>query len=276
MNERNVGEVDLHNLQVSDPLIGQCQQLVREVAIPYQWEVLNDRNPEVIPSHAVENFRLAAGRASGEFHGTVFQDSDVAKWLEAAAWSLCQAPNPELEKAVDELVELIAAAQSGDGYLNTYFILNAPQERWTNLTECHELYCAGHLIEAGVAFFQGTGKRRLLEVVCRLADHLCTVFGPECDQLHGYDGHPEIELALVRLYEATKEQRYLTLANYFVEQRGTEPHFYDIEYEKRQQSCVAKSDAAPWMVKTKRIAKRTCRFRSSGPQPVMRFVLYTS
>ncbi|WP_430644730.1 beta-L-arabinofuranosidase domain-containing protein [Bradyrhizobium vignae] len=93
-------------------------------------------------------------------------------------------------------------------------------------------------------------------------------FGPERDQLHGYDGYLEIELALARLYEATKEQRYLTLGNYFVEQRGT-------EYEKRQQSCVSKSDGAPWM-KTKRIAKRTCRFRSSGLQPVMRFALYTS
>ncbi|SFN98330.1 hypothetical protein SAMN05216573_1396 [Bradyrhizobium sp. Rc3b] len=181
----------------------------------------------------------------------VFQDSDGAKWLEAAAWSLCQAPNPDLEKTVDDLIELIAAAQCADGYLYTYFILNAPQERWTNLTECHELYCAGHLIEAGLAFFQGTGKRRLLEVVCRLADHLCTIFGPERHQLHGYDGHPEIELALARFYEATKEQRYLALANYFVEQRGTEPHFYDIEYEKRQQSCVPKSDDTPWMMKNK-------------------------
>ncbi|MCA1512719.1 beta-L-arabinofuranosidase domain-containing protein [Bradyrhizobium sp. NBAIM01] len=251
MNDRNVAEVDLHDIQVSDPLIGKCQQLVRDVAIPYQWEVLNDRDREAIPSHAVENFRLAAGRASGEFQGTVFQDSDVAKWLEAAAWSLCQAPSPELEKAADELIELVAAAQCDDGYLNTYFTLNAPQERWTNLAECHELYCAGHLIEAGVAFFQATGKRRLLEVVRRLADHLDTVFGPERDQLHGYDGHPEIELALARLYEVTKEQRYLTLANYFVEQRGTKPHFYEIEYEKRQQSGVPKSDRTPWMITNK-------------------------
>ncbi|MCP1835876.1 DUF1680 family protein [Bradyrhizobium sp. USDA 4532] len=251
MSERNVAEIDLHNLHVLDPLIGKCQQLVREVAIPYQWEVLNDRNPEAIPSHAVENFRIAAGDARGEFHGTAFQDSDVAKWLEAVAWSLCQAPNPELEKAADELIELIATAQCGDGYLNTYFILNAPRERWSNLAECHELYCAGHLIEAGVAFFQATGKRRLLEVGCRLADHVDTVFGPERDQLHGYDGHPEIELALARLYEVTHEQRYLTLANFFVEQRGSEPHFYDIEYEKRRQSCATESGGPPWMLKNK-------------------------
>ncbi|WOH52276.1 MULTISPECIES: glycoside hydrolase family 127 protein [unclassified Bradyrhizobium] len=251
MNQRDVAEVNLHDLQVSDPLIGKCQHLVTEVAIPYQWDALNDRNPAATPSHAVENFRIAAGRAKGEFYGTVFQDSDVAKWLEALAWSLCQTPNPDLEKAADELIELIAAAQCGDGYLNTYFMLKAPQDRWSNLAECHELYCAGHLIEAGIAFFLATGKRRLLEVVCKLADHLGTVFGPERDQLHGYDGHPEIELALTRLYEVTQEQRYLTLANYFVEQRGTEPHFYDIEHEKRRQSCHVKSSGVPLTVKNK-------------------------
>ncbi|WP_407169085.1 beta-L-arabinofuranosidase domain-containing protein [Bradyrhizobium sp. ORS 111] len=165
--------------------------------------------------------------------------------MEAVAWSLCQTPDPDLEKAADELIELIAAAQCGDGYLNTYFMLKGPQERWSNLAECHELYYAGHLIEAGVAFFVAGGKRRLLEVVCRLADHVCTVFGPERDQLHGYDGHPEIELALTRLYEVTQERRYLTLANYLVEQRGTEPHFYDIEYEKRRQSGHVKSYGPP-------------------------------
>ncbi|WP_210183083.1 beta-L-arabinofuranosidase domain-containing protein [Bradyrhizobium retamae] len=144
---------------------------------------------------------------------------------------------------------------------HTYFMLKAPQDRWSNLAECHELYCAGHLIEAGIAFFLATGKRRLLEVVCKLADHLGTVFGPERDQLHGYDGHPEIELALTRLYEVTQEQRYLTLANYFVEQRGTEPHFYDIEHEKRRQSCHVKSSGVPWTVKNK--AYDSCTVRTA-------------
>ncbi|KZH79555.1 hypothetical protein AWG59_03575 [Escherichia coli] len=86
---------------------------------------------------------------------------------------------------------------------------------------------AGHLIEAGVAFFQATGKRRLLEVVCRLTDHIDSVFGPDESKLHGYPGHPEIELALMRLYEVTEEPRYLALTNYFVEQRGAQPHYYD-------------------------------------------------
>ena len=244
-------EVDLHKLKVNDPFLGQYQQLVRDVVIPYQWEALNDRIAEAEPSHAIENFRIAAGQQAGEFYGMVFQDSDVAKWLEAVAWSLCQKPDAELEKTADEVIELIAAAQCEDGYLNTYFTVKAPGERWTNLAECHELYCAGHLIEAGVAFFQATSKRRLLEVVCRLADHIDSVFGPDDNQLHGYPGHPEIELALMRLYDVTQEPRYMALANYFVEQRGTQPHFYDIEYEKRGKTSFWNTYGPAWMVMDK-------------------------
>ena len=150
----NISEVDLRKLTVSDPFLGQYQQLVRDVVISYQWDALNDRIPEAEPSHAIENFRIAAGLQEGEFYGMVFQDSDVAKWLEAVAWSLCQKPDAELEKTADEVIELIASAQCEDGYLNTYFTVKAPEERWSNLAECHELYCAGHLIEAGVAFFR--------------------------------------------------------------------------------------------------------------------------
>ncbi|HCJ8653918.1 TPA: glycoside hydrolase family 127 protein [Escherichia coli] len=247
----NISEVDLHKLTVSDPFLGQYQQLVRDVVIPYQWDALNDRIPEAEPSHAIENFRIAAGLQEGEFFGMVFQDSDVAKWLEAVAWSLCQKPDAELEKTADEVIELIASAQCEDGYLNTYFTVKAPEERWSNLAECHELYCAGHLIEAGVAFFQATGKRRLLEVVCRLADHIDSVFGPDESKLHGYPGHPEIELALMRLYEVTEEPRYLALTNYFVEQRGAQPHYYDQEYEKRGQTSHWHTYGPAWMVKDK-------------------------
>lgn len=247
----SVMEVDLHKIKINDPFLGQYQRLVREVVIPYQWDALNDRIPEADPSHAIENFRIAAGLQSGEFYGMVFQDSDVAKWLEAVAWSLCQQPDAELEKTADEVIELIAAAQCNDGYLNTYFTVKAPGERWTNLAECHELYCAGHMIEAGVAFFQATGKRRLLEVVCKLADHIDSVFGPNDTQLHGYPGHPEIELALMRLYEVTEELRYRELVNYFIEQRGTHPHFYDSEYEKRGKTSYWTTYGPAWMIKDK-------------------------
>lgn len=247
----SVMEVDLHKLKINDPFLGQYQQLVRDVVIPYQWDALNDRIEEADPSHAIENFRIAAGRQEGEFYGMVFQDSDVAKWLEAVAWSLCQKPDPGLEKTADEVIELVAAAQCEDGYLNTYFTVKAPEERWTNLAECHELYCAGHMIEAGVAFFQATGKRRLLDVVCRLADHIDSVFGPGDNQLHGYPGHPEIELALMRLYDVTQEPRYISLVKYFVEARGTQPHFYDIEYEKRDKTSYWNTYGPAWMVMDK-------------------------
>ncbi|HGO5393563.1 TPA: glycoside hydrolase family 127 protein [Klebsiella michiganensis] len=247
----SVMEVDLHKLKINDPFLGQYQQLVRDVVIPYQWDALNDRIEEADPSHAIENFRIAAERQEGEFYGMVFQDSDVAKWLEAVAWSLCQKPDPGLEKTADEVIELVAAAQCEDGYLNTYFTVKAPEERWTNLAECHELYCAGHMIEAGVAFFQATGKRRLLDVVCRLADHIDSVFGPGDNQLHGYPGHPEIELALMRLYDVTQEPRYMALVKYFVEARGTQPHFYDIEYEKRGKTSYWNTYGPAWMVMDK-------------------------
>lgn len=247
----SIMEPDLHKLKINDPFLGQYQRLVRDVVIPYQWDALNDRVTEAEPSHAITNFRIAAGLEEGEFYGMVFQDSDVAKWLEAVAWSLCQKPDAELEKTADEVIDLVAAAQCEDGYLNTYFTVKAPGERWTNLAECHELYCAGHMIEAGVAYFQGTGKRRLLEVVCRLADHIDTVFGPGENQLHGYPGHPEIELALMRLYDVTQEPRYMALVKYFIEERGAQPHFYDIEYEKRGRTSHWNTYGPAWMVKDK-------------------------
>jgi len=246
-----VMETDLHRLKVTDPFLGQYQQLVRDVVIPYQWDALNDRIPEADPSHAIDNFRIAAGLQEGEFYGMVFQDSDVAKWLEAVAWSLCQKADPELEKTADEVIELIAAAQCDDGYLNTWFTVKAPGERWTNLAECHELYTAGHMIEAAVAWFQATGKRNLLDVACRLADHIDSVFGPGEGQLQGYDGHPEIELALMRLFDVTQEARYRDLVNYFVEERGAQPHFYDIEFEKRGGTWHWPNHGTAWMVKDK-------------------------
>lgn len=251
MSQPVVFDVDLHRLKINDPFLGQYQQLVRDVVIPWQWDALNDRIPDAEPSHAIANFRIAAGQQEGEFYGMVFQDSDVAKWLEAVAWSLCQKPDPELEAVADKVIELIAAAQCDDGYLNTWFTIKEPGKRWTNLAECHELYCAGHMIEAGVAFFQATGKRPLLEVVCRLADHIDQVFGPGEHQLHGYPGHPEIELALMRLFEATGQSRYQQLARFFVEQRGAAPHFYDEEYEKRGKTSFWHTYGPAWMVNDK-------------------------
>ncbi|HZV37156.1 MAG TPA: beta-L-arabinofuranosidase domain-containing protein [Pseudoxanthomonas sp.] len=247
----NPQDLDLHAIRITSPFWTQYQALVRDVVVPYQWQALNDRIAGAEPSHAIANFRIAAGLEQGEFFGMIFQDSDVAKWLEAVAYLLCQQPDAELERAADEVIEVLAAAQQPDGYLNTYFILKAPRERWTNLAECHELYCAGHLFEAGVAYFQATGKRRLLDVCCRFADHIDAVFGPGPEQLQGYPGHPEVELALLRLHEATGEPRYLALARFFVEQRGTQPHYYDVEFERRGRTSYWDNHGRDWMVRDK-------------------------
>ncbi|MEA9391442.1 beta-L-arabinofuranosidase domain-containing protein [Acerihabitans sp. TG2] len=241
-------DIDLHYLTLTDPFWRDYQRLVRDVVLPYQWAALNDQVADAQPSHAIENFRIAAGQSQGEFYGMVFQDSDVAKWLEAVAWMLCQQPDEGLETTADGVIELIAAAQQPDGYLNTYFTVKAPEARWTNLAECHELYCAGHMIEAGVAYYRATGKPLLLQVVCRLADHIDGIFGPGEHQLHGYPGHPEIELALMILHEVTDNPRHLELARYFVEQRGREPHFYDSEYQRRGCTSYWHNYGPAWMV----------------------------
>jgi DUF1680 family protein len=158
-----------------------------------------------------------------------YWDSDVAKWIEAAAYSLSAHPDPELEGRVDRVVDMIAAAQQPDGYLNVYFTVVAPEKRWANLGMWHELYCAGHLIEAAVAYHEATGKRKLLDVVCRYADHIDSVFGP--GKRDGCPGHQEIELALIRLYRATGERRYLELARFFLDRRGSRPSFFLREME---------------------------------------------
>jgi DUF1680 family protein len=223
----------VQKVSIQDHFWSDYIQLVRDVVVPYQWEVLNDRIADAEPSHAIRNFKIAAGLEQGSFYGMVFQDSDVAKWLEAVAYLLEMAPDPELEKAADEVVALIARAQQPDGYVNTYFTIKEQGQRWTNLSECHELYCAGHLIEAAVAYSKATGKSAILDVACRFADHIDDVFGSEPGKLQGYDGHQEIELALMKLYRATGRTNYLELSRFFLDQRGAKPDFYEQEWEKR-------------------------------------------
>jgi DUF1680 family protein len=165
----------------------------------------------------------------------VFWDSDIAKWIEAASFSLATHPDDALDKQIDKTVELLVSAQQPDGYLNTYFTVVEPGKRWTDLRDAHELYCAGHLMEAAVAHYGATGKRKLLEAICRYADHIADVFGPGPDQKHGYCGHPEIELALVKLYRTTGNEKYLELSRFFVDERGSSPNYFDLEAEARAQ-----------------------------------------
>lgn len=219
----------LRSVVIRDHFWSRYISLVQDKMIPYQWEILNDRVEGAAPSHCMENFRIAAGESAGEYYGAVFQDTDLAKWLEAAAYSLALRPDPELEQRADEAIALIGRAQQPDGYIDTYYTIKEPGMRWTNLREGHELYTAGHLIEAAVAYFEVTGKRAFLDIMCRCADCICRTFGTSAGQIPGYPGHPEIELALVRLYRATGEWRYLETAGYFVDMRGTQPHYFDVE-----------------------------------------------
>jgi DUF1680 family protein len=163
----------------------------------------------------------------------MFWDSDTGKWLEAVANSLATHPDPELEQYADEIIERVARAQQADGYLNTYFTVIEPELKWRNLRDWHEMYNAGHMIEGAVAYYQATGKRAILDVVARFADHIEATFGPREGQKRGYPGHPELELALVKLYHATGEKRYLDLATYFIDERGQQPHYFDLEARER-------------------------------------------
>ncbi len=215
--------------------MGRYEMLINEVVIPYQEKALQDEIEDAEKSHAIENFRIAAqlletGKTDKNFYGMVFQDSDVGKWLEAAAYSLYKNPNKELEKRCDAVIDLIGRAQHKDGYLNTYFTVKEPDKRWTNLEEAHELYCAGHLIEGAVAYAQCTGKDKFLKIMCRMADHIYDRFIGKGEE--GYPGHPEIELALMKLFHHTQENQYKELAEHFVNVRGVDSDFFIKESEK--------------------------------------------
>ncbi|XBX08546.1 glycoside hydrolase family 127 protein [Enterocloster clostridioformis] len=221
---------------IRDSFWSRYISLVKNTVIPYQWDILNDRIPDSEPSHAIDNFRIAAGEMEGRFYGQVFQESDVSKWLEAVGNVLMLERDKELEEKADSVIDIIARAQQPDGYLDTYFIIEEPDKRWTNVLECHELYCAGHFIEGAVAYYLATGKEKVYNVAKKLADHIDGVFGPEEGKLHGYPGHQEIEIALLRLYDVSAEKRYLDLARYFIDTRGTN-RFFEEEFERRNHVC---------------------------------------
>ncbi len=176
---------------------------------------------------------LHADWQPGKPNPHIFWDSDIAKWMEAVGYSLETQPNAEFERQVDEAVELLAKQQWDDGYLNSHFTAVEPEKRWTNLRDWHEMYCAGHLIEGAIAYAQATGKHKILDVLSRYADHIDARFGPDDGKKRGYPGHPEAELALMKLYHATGEQRYLNLAKYFVDERGHQPSYFDQEAVER-------------------------------------------
>ena len=220
-----IRELPLAQIRVNDPFWNPLIANAVDNVIPYQWRVLNDAEPDAAPSHAIQNFRIAAGEAEGEFYGYQFQDSDLAKWLEAASFSLIYRDDPELRQHMADAIALIERAQQPDGYLDTHFIVKKPDRKWKEIAHGHELYCAGHMLEAAVACYQTTGSDRLLNVMDRLIDLIRATFGKAPGQIDGYPGHEEIELALMKAYRATGREKYLRLAEYFILNRGVAEGF---------------------------------------------------
>jgi hypothetical protein len=228
----NLRAVPFPQVTVADPFFAPRRATNLRVTLEHSLKQLE-------ATGTLANFDLAAQGARTGFNGYVFQDSDAYKALEAIALALAATPDPGLDARADAVIARIAASQRPDGYLNSWYSVNAPERRFANLRDDHELYCAGHLFEAAAAHFQATGKRSLLDIATKYADLLCRTFGPGEGRRPGYCGHPEIELALVKLADVTRKQDYFELARWFVEQRGsrffaqehrTDPARYDGTY----------------------------------------------
>ena len=259
--------LSLRSVQITDDFWKKEMELVRNQMLPYQWDALNDQVEGAAPSYCMRNFKIAGKKnlerkelggdyqepsytfrgfealpkdpehLEDKFYGFVFQDSDFYKWIEAVGYSLTQHPDPELEKTADAAIDIVCAAQQEDGYLDTYYILNGKDKIFTDLKDHHELYCLGHLIEGAVAYYQATGKDKLLKAAMGYADYTAECFGPEEGKCKGYPGHEIAEMALVRLYEATGDEKYLSLARFFVDERGSRPYYFDKEHPE----CVGNS-----------------------------------
>lgn len=233
-------DIKLNKVKITSKFWNHYRKLIVDQLLPYQWDVINDKadikladDPQQnqvdqsANSHAIANLKIAAGEMKGRHKGYPFQDTDVYKWLETAAYSLVYHPDKNLRKITDSLIDLIGKAQEPDGYLSTMFQLNMPDRKFKRLQQSHELYTMGHYIEAGVAYYGVTGNKKALEIAEKMANCIDNHFGPEDNKIHGVDGHPEIELALARLYEVTHNQKYLDLAHYFLNERGQDPDFFD-------------------------------------------------
>ncbi len=259
MDSKNFSNpLSLRDIRVTDDFWKKEMELVRTEVIPYQWDALNDNVPGAAPSFCMKNYRLAGelnarrkadpawqqpvwttgifnlvpediNNREERFYGFLFQDTDFTKWVEAVAYSLTQHPDPQLEKLADDAIDVVCAAQLENGYLDTFYIINDQSKIFSNLRDHHELYCFGHLTEGAVAYYEATGKDKLLKAACRYADYIDSFFGPEEGKCKGYPGHEIAEMALVRLYHATGNDRYLALSRFFIDERGKRPYYFDTE-----------------------------------------------
>jgi hypothetical protein len=203
--------LEFRNISLNEGFWTKKINVNRKISLRFGFEMLQKAGN-------FDNLRIAAHLIAGNYRGYVFQDSDIYKWLEAVAWEMGKEPDKVLSSMADQAIALIAAVQRPDGYINSYVQTRESPRPWLDLDNGHELYCAGHLFQAAVAFERALGDHRLLKIACGFADHICSVFGP--DKRHGTCGHPEVEMALVELFRVTGESRYLDMAKFFIDQRG--------------------------------------------------------
>ena len=221
-------------VELKDRLWAPRQRAVRERTVPFLYgQMVKIGTIEALDVTKPPGPLAFPYRKNNTSTSVMYWDSDIAKWIETASYTLATHPDPKLDALIDDVVARIARAQEPDGYFNSFFQRREPAKKWSNLRDWHELYCIGHMIEAAVAHNQATGKTNLLDIVRRQVDLVATLFGPNEGQQRGYCGHEEIELALVRLYRLTGERRYLDLASYFIDERGQPPHYFDIEARAR-------------------------------------------
>lgn len=236
---RKYASVAFSDVKITGDFWTERLDCVLNRTIPSQYEQLTAygileslKLPQPVPP-------LRIPRNRHNFTTQIFWDSDVGKWIEAASYALSHRRDPGIENKIEAITDDLEKAQAPDGYLNCWYLEREPQNRWTNLRDNHELYNAGHLLEGAVAYYRTTGRDRLLKVMMRYMDHIAETFGPNPGQKRGYCGHQEIELALVKLYHATGIRKYLDLATYFIDERGRQPHYFDIEREARGEAPEA-------------------------------------
>lgn len=253
MNSREFSNhLKTDNVKINDPFWNKINETVRTSVIPYQYLALQDKVEGAEKSYCIENF-IKAGRVAEKlrqgiesqkfpidkwvydeknsdenaFHGYVFQDSDVYKWIEAVGYSLQNYPDSDLEEKANKFIDIICNAQLDNGYLDTLYIINDIDKTFTNLKDWHELYCFGHMVEGALSYYNATGNRKLLDAACRFADLICDTFGE--DKIKGYPGHEIAEMALVKLYNETGKNEYLKTAKFFIDERGKRPYYFDCE-----------------------------------------------
>ena len=225
--------VDHAHVRFTEGFWKSWQDILRDITIPTQYKRLEEEKFLEVLDFKSPPGPLARPIQPSGLSMQHFFDSDFGKWIEAASYMLKYQRNPDIEAKIDDIVARLGEGQMPDGYLNSWFIRREPEKRWTNLRDLHEMYSMGHLLEGAIAYYEATGKRAFLDTMLKAVDHIITQFGTEDGKLKGYDAHAEVELALMKLYRLTGEDRHLQLARYFVDERGQMPSYFDEEARKR-------------------------------------------